>query len=70
MIQMIGQSVPLSKFPGDTKLSGIILANMPNGHDYVRKDLNRLEKLASRKFMEFNKGNCKVLYLARNNLMQ
>lgn len=46
------------------------MANMPNGHDYVRKDLNRLEKLASRKFMEFNKGNCKVLYLARNNLMQ
>lgn len=46
------------------------MANIPNGHDYIWKDLNRLEKLASGKFMEFNKGNSEVLRLAKKNLMQ
>lgn len=42
---------------------------MPEGHDAVQKDHDRLENLFDRKFMEFNKGKWDVLHLGRNNYM-
>ena len=62
-----GIECTLSKFADDTKLRGV--ANSPECHAAMQRDLNRLEKWADWNLMKFNRGNCKVLHLRRNNPM-
>jgi len=54
----------VNKFADDTKLGGV--ANAPEGHAAIQKDLKRLEKWADKNLMKFNKGMCKVLHLWQN----
>ncbi|GAB0182191.1 mitochondrial enolase superfamily member 1 [Grus japonensis] len=54
-----------SQFADDTKLGGV--ADRPEGHSVIQRDLSRLEKWADRNLTKFNKGKCKVLHLGRNN---
>jgi len=61
---MTGQCT-LSKFAGDTKLGRV--ADMPEGHAAIPRDINRLEKWADRNLMNFNQEQCKVLHVEKNN---
>ena len=44
------------------------MADAPEGHTAIQRDLNRLEKWADRNLMKFNKEMCKVLHLWKNKI--
>lgn len=43
------------------------VADTPEGCTTIHKDLNRLEKWLKRGFMRFDKMECEVLQLGKNN---
>lgn len=45
------------------------VADMPGDYVVIQRYLDRPEKWTVRNLMKFNKGNCKDLYLGRNNAM-
>lgn len=55
----------LTKSAGNTKLGGV--ADTPEGCAANHKDLNGLEKWLNRNFMRFDKMECEVLQLGKNN---
>lgn len=57
----------LSRFAGDTELGGV--DDLMEGCAAIQRDLDSLEKWATRNLMKFSKGKCKVLHLGRNNSM-
>ncbi|KAK4825525.1 hypothetical protein QYF61_000038 [Mycteria americana] len=67
MAEVQGKDLKGDKFAEDAKLGG--MADMPEGHAAIQRDLDRLEKWADRNLMTFKKGKCKVLHLGRNNPM-
>lgn len=60
-----GSECTFNKFASDMKPRGV--ADIPGGCDTIQKDINRLEKLATRILMQCSKGKCKVLHLEGNN---
>lgn len=53
----------LSNFAHDTELQGV--ADSPEDHATIQRDLDKVVKQADRNLMNFNK--CEILYLGRKN---
>ncbi|GAB0179637.1 mitochondrial enolase superfamily member 1 [Grus japonensis] len=53
------------KSDDDNKLSGEV--DILQGRATLQEDLNRLEELANKSFIKFNKYKCKVLHLGKHN---
>ncbi|PKU30795.1 rna-directed dna polymerase from mobile element jockey-like [Limosa lapponica baueri] len=62
-----GAECTLSKFADDAKLGGV--ADTPEGHAVIQRNLDRLEKWSDRNLMQFTKGKYQFLHLGKNNPM-
>ena len=56
-----GTEHTLSKIAEDTKLGGVVDA--PDGCAAIQRNLNKLEKWASKNLVKFSEDNCQVLHL-------
>ena len=55
----------VSMFADDTKLGGV--ADTPEDHAVIQRDLDRLVSWARRNIIKYNKGKSRVLLLGKNN---
>ncbi|PKU45447.1 rna-directed dna polymerase from mobile element jockey- hypothetical protein [Limosa lapponica baueri] len=60
-----GTANTLTKFADDTKLGSEV--DMLEGRAILQRDLDRLEKWASKNCMKFNEDKCEVLHMGHHN---
>jgi len=60
-----GIECTVSKFAGDTKLSGVV--SMLEGRDAIQRDPDRLERWVCANLMKFNKAKCKDRHMGQSN---
>ncbi|GAB0178536.1 mitochondrial enolase superfamily member 1 [Grus japonensis] len=56
-----GAEHTISKLADDVRPAGV--ADTPEGHAAIQRDINRQEKWANRNLMKFSKGKCKAPHL-------